>query len=337
MYIMGTLRNFRMELQTHHLQTLSKTIAEETGRCRAVVWLDMLFCSLHYGIKFAEYYNMDFAHRTLKNRETYITTNFNFRVYDKINAKENRTLFHNKIKFNQLFADYISRDWVEPAKISDVDFDRFLAGKRSIVLKRSGGDSGSSVEVLDTQTQAPAQILEYCRQKGFDLAEAAIENHKDLAFFNDTSLNTVRIVTVTNGERVHVLYAGLRVGAKGAKVDNISQGGAVASIDLKTGTLSRPFFAKKNSSVDGNLVGKDFVGYQLPFWDELLKNATEMALKAPKIGYVAWDISITPNGPEVIEGNESFGSVIMQADRGYEECGLKPLLVEILKDLQIRI
>ena len=337
MYIMGTLRNFRMELQTHHMNSLSRKIAIEEGKNRLFICLDMIYSSMRYGIKFAEYYNMDFVHRTLKNRDTYITTNYNFRIYNKINLKKNRSLFHNKIKFNHIYSDFISRDWVDINKVSESEFELFIKDKKSVVLKKSCGDSGSGVEIINLEEQSALQVIGYCRRKGFDLVEETIKNHEHLDFFNGSSLNTVRIVTLTNGKMVRFLYAGLRVGAKGCGVDNISQGGAVANIDLKSGKLSHAFFGKKNTVAEESLAGKDFVGYQLPFWEELIKSVTDMALKAPSMGYVAWDIAITPNGPEVIEGNESFGSVILQAHRGVEEEGLKPALTEILRDLNIKI
>ena len=57
----------------------------------------------------------------------------------------------------------------------------------------------------------------------------------------------------------------------------------------------------------------------------------EAAKLVPQIAIVAWDVAITPNGIELIEGNESFGSVIMQVYYGHQDDGLKPRLKQLLQ------
>lgn len=48
------------------------------------------------------------------------------------------------------------------------------------------------------------------------------------------------------------------------------------------------------------------------------------------MGIVAWDVAITEDGVDIIEGNESFGSVIMQLYYKSDEMGLKPRLLSML-------
>ncbi len=60
--------------------------------------------------------------------------------------------------------------------------------------------------------------------------------------------------------------------------------------------------------------------------------ATRAAKIVPHIRIVAWDICITPNGPEIIEGNESFGSVIMQVFCSHTDEGLKDRYIQYLSE-----
>ena len=56
-----------------------------------------------------------------------------------------------------------------------------------------------------------------------------------------------------------------------------------------------------------------------------------IALEAKETRFIAWDIAITPSGPEIIEANESFGSVIMQLYNKKTEDGLKPIVEKFFK------
>ena len=162
--------------------------------------------------------------------------------------------------------------------------------------------------------------------------EETLYNHPAISKFNDSSLNTIRFVTVTNGEEVRDLCVAFRVGAKGACVDNISQGGSYAVVDAETGKIITPFFVKY---IDSVAAVSNIVGFQIPCWDEVRKIAHEAALVVPEMAMVGWDICVTPEGPELIEGNHSFGCEIMQIHVPGTEDGIFPKLCTILKDLNL--
>ena len=333
MYIKKTLLYLVVKSKRDTLVEISKKISKEIHKNRFFIIMDMIWCSLKYGTMFTEYDDLDFVHRTKKNRATYITTFFNFKLYNKINDKHYRNDFHNKIRFLNKFAGIIKRDWLDLTKSSDEEISSFLKRHKKVVFKYSYGDSGKEVKVIlfDESTDVEA-FKKFAVDNKYDMVEECLQNHDKVAYFNQTSLNTIRIVTVRTSKKVNILFAGLRIGAKGASIDNISQGGAVARIDLDTGKINSDFYTKRSSIVSKDIVASE-IGYQLPYWQEV----KDLALKATEIvqqmGIVAWDICITPNGPEIIEGNESFGSVIMQLYYDCTQEGLKPKLLEIMKEV----
>ena len=114
-------------------------------------------------------------------------------------------------------------------------------------------------------------------------------------------------------------------------MDNISQGGKVAKVDVNTGSICTAYYTKRSSQFVNQSDNGNDIGVKIPFWDEIIKLVKKAATVEPDIKYVAWDVCITAKGPEIIEGNESFGSVIMQLFYNADQDGLKPRLLEILE------
>lgn len=71
------------------------------------------------------------------------------------------------------------------------------------------------------------------------ILQEAIEQHPDLARFNPTSVNTLRLLTYRSvkDERVHVVAGILRIGRSGEVCDNAHMGGRIVGINLRTGNL----------------------------------------------------------------------------------------------------
>lgn len=333
MYIKNTLYWIYKQDRRKFLFNTSKQLSHINHKSSAFIMLDMLYCSLVYGCMFTEYGDLQFYYRSRKNRKTYLTTFYNFDLYDKVNDKGSRILFHDKLLFLHRFSKYIKRGWLNLDECNDSEINTFLEGKKSIVLKASYGDSGKEVLVMDIDNATNASsIRELCKESHFNLVEECVINHNEISRFNKNSLNTLRIVSMLKGTEVKILFAGLRVGAKDARIDNISQGGRVARINIETGTIDSPFFTKKSSNQPSQCNNElNAIGFEIPYWHSTLKLVNEVALEAKETRFIAWDIAITPSGPEIIEANESFGSVIMQLYNKKTEDGLKPIVEKFFK------
>lgn len=315
--------------------SISKQLADQHCKNRVTIALDMIMCGLIYGASYREYYNMDFLNRTAKNRATYITTYYNFKLYDKFNEKKYRYIFRDKIKFNTIYKNYIGRKWVD-VKSEDkvlIRLEELIKNGDRIVLKNSRGDSGEEVKIFHLgDNKSPVELRNFMINNNYDLAEEFVTNHNAISLLNSSSLNTIRVVTITTNNNVKFLFAGLRVGQQGAELDNISQGGTVAKLDIKTGRIASSFHTLNDKHLSDMKPYFNKIGYQIPFWNELIRMLIDAANITPQIGIVAWDVAITQNGPIIIEGNESFGSNIMQIFYKYNEEGLKPLLQKLLRD-----
>lgn len=331
MYWFNTMYYLYNAQKRKALLDISRAISEKEHVARMPIMFDMVWCSLRYGAMFTEYGDLDFYYRSAHNRKTFITTFYNFKLYNQINQKQYRDIFHNKILFLKHFNNFIKRNWLEIHKSTDDALAALLHTSKLLVLKGCRGDSGKEVCVFEVPDHYPVQAFrQFAKENGFDLVEECITNHKDLAELNATSLNTLRIVSVKNNDHVELLFAGIRVGGKDSKIDNISQGGSVARIDIETGRISSAFYTKRSSGpLTADMESRE--GLLIPMWNEVCAMVKEAAKLVPQIAIVAWDVAITPNGIELIEGNESFGSVIMQVYYGHQDDGLKPRLKQLLQ------
>ncbi len=326
MYIKSGLRSTVLNFDT--LLTSSKNVAKKNNANRFLIIIDELYCLFFWGVIFTEYQACDYYNRSRENRKTFITVLSLLRVLKKYNPEKYRSLFHDKIQFNTLFNDFIGRKWITD-KESDETIINFIKENNKVVLKNSGGCSGKQVYV-SKEDDTVDSILEKFRKEHYNLMEQTISNCPQIKSLNPTSLNTLRIVTVRAGKYFKVICACIRIGAKNARLDNVSMGGGAARINIETGKIDSFFvsnsFRDNDSSASQN--GRDEIGFQVPYWKEAIGILEKASLIVPEIHIVGWDVAITETGPYIIEGNESFHTDVMQFYANTAEPGLKQVFDE---------
>jgi hypothetical protein len=142
-----------------------------------------------------------------------------------------------------------------------------------------------------------------------------------LSILAPASLNTLRFVTVINKEKkLHIIAALLRMGNGTAITDNYHDGGMACAIDLETGRLKGKAYGMNCVSYDVHPYSKiKFDGYEIPQFEDCVNLIKEIAFVEPEARYVGWDLAITPNGIELLEGNIPPGEDITQIATG---CGM---------------
>lgn len=223
--------------------------------------------------------------------------------------------FDDKHRFLELFRDFIHRDWLYVPDHSDEEIRAFLARNETFLLKPDDGILGQGILLCRREELDPDGFLEKYRGQKV-LLEAYIRQHPDMAALNPTSVNTVRIVTVRCNGKVMIVGAGLRCGGKDAYLDNFHQGGSAYPIDLDTGIITG-----RGRDVLGHAIylrhpatGHIMPGFQIPHWETLKKTVCQAALLPPHVGYVGWDVAVTEQGVDFVEGNAYAGVNIIQLD-----------------------
>lgn len=286
------------------------------------IGIDALYCLFVYGCIFTEYEAFSFNKRTPANRKTFITVIWLLKQLEKYNPVQYRFIFHDKIKFNETFHDYIGRNWISVANSNLQQIESFVEKNKRLVLKNSGGCSGKQVFITNGD-ESKETILSIINNGKYNLIEEVIENCQEIKDLNPTSLNTIRIVTVHGANYFKVICAALRIGSPNSSVDNVSQGGAAARINITTGRIDSLFCTNAYREKDISQKGRNQIGFIIPYWEETLSMLKEASSLVPEIHIVGWDVAITKDGPVIIEGNESFHTDIMQFYADVNSPGLK--------------
>lgn len=277
-------------------------------------YFDYLGAFLIHGCFIDQYVNGKFY--TYKNfyRKRIITQ----RRLDKIIAVTNSPihihLLENKAHFNKHFSKWIKRAWLQSESMSLEEFEKLCARCEYLFVKPLNAYEGKGIQRIQTPTELNhIRNLYDLLSKGDYIIEQEIIQHPDMIFGNK-SINTLRINTVLdrNGN-VHFFKPVLRVGVGDAYVDNYNAGGVEYAVDLESGIITMPGYYKGELSMifhPGTSI--KMIGYELPMWKEVLWNVEEAAKHIPECRYIGWDVAITSDGIEFIEGNHNPGYVCME-------------------------
>lgn len=130
-----------------------------------------------------------------------------------------------------------------------------------------------------------------------------IEQHDQMNKLNLSSVNTLRIQTLLIHNKVELVVSFVRIGGKDSKVDNITDGGVLSTINPK-GILNKIGYNSLGESfleTDGNVALDGFI---IPNYIEIIKKVKSLHLKTPYFKLISWDIAIDKIGdPVLIEYN----------------------------------
>lgn len=154
---------------------------------------------------------------------------------------------------------------------------------------------GKGVEIVDASSDPVyySNIFQVYKQN-FAI-QNIVKQHNDMAAFNETSINTVRIVTYRkpNKER-KVLYAVLRFGGAGSIKDNACSGGGHTGINIEDGTLRNRLIYRYYDMSCPKM--KDSLPNRIPSWEKIVKTVLKLHEYLPHFDVIGWDISVRPDG-----------------------------------------
>jgi hypothetical protein len=312
-------------LDVSNMRAVASQVARESGRSSARILADMVWCSIIYQAGYLDYQEFEFYSLSARQRRTWITSGNANSIVVKYNQRAFRELFFDKVKFNERFARWLGRDWLDIRSASTAELEAFLRGHGTIMAKQLSGMSGAGIrKVSSAEVEDVASLRETLVAGGQYLLEAFISQHPAMAALNPSSVNSLRMITFFDGDRVHVLEAVLRMG-NGADVDNYGRGGMYTVIDETTGVAPFAAFDKHANAFPAHpITGTPIVGFRVPLYDEVLALLDEVGRVVPEIPYVGWDVAIGEDAPLVIEGNYNTGVFQMKPSLTGSKIGLLP-------------
>ena len=138
-----------------------------------------------------------------------------------------------------------------------------------------------------------------------------IRQHPWFARFNESSLNTVRILTYRSisDEKVHVLHRLLRSGRPGSVVDNQSSGGIACAVDAGGKLLAYGIDKSGTRHTGTQSIGFSEAG-EMPFMKEITAAALEVASCYRYSRLLGLDFAVNADGEVIlIEVNDSNNEI----------------------------
>ena len=124
--------------------------------------------------------------------------------------------------------------------------------------------------------------------------------------FNESSINTIRIVSILFKGKVYILSSFLRIGGKNSRIDNVSNGGMYIPLD-QDGYLKKNYFTKESKSHElkkYDATRFDFYDDKIPFWEDIKKVIIKYHSKLSHFKIINWDVTVDYNNEiKIIEYN----------------------------------
>lgn len=313
---------------------------ERSGKAKALLFFDMLWCAARYGAGYHDYVMFGFYEMDGKHRDTYVTRIRNKKLITLLNDPETAEIFDHKTKFNPRFRDYLGRDFLLVDDMTFEEFSEFLKDKDRIFAKPDVGESGKGIERLaKADFQSTEELYRYIKTRNFGVVGEVIVQHEAMMKLYPNSVNTLRIVTLLTGSperrEAQCVYAVVKIGAGGKYVDNLENGGMFCPIDYETGKITGVGHTSALTTLTHHPeTGVKLEGYTIPYVKEAIELCKKAAMEEPKMRFVGWDCAITPNGPVIVEGNDYPGyDFWQQPEHTPDHIGLWPYYLSQIPEL----
>lgn len=265
-------------------------------------------------VSYSEYmYQYEFWSLTEPERNEFVSRNtlglFYYDIPWKIKQK-----FWNKVEFLNLFSGFIHREWLCARYVSFDVFSSFVLSKECIA-KPMDSCCGVGIFKISSEDRSDLHKLYACCVKNNVLIEECIAGCDELQNFHPYSLNSIRVVTVSDEVESIIFGAFFRMGMGGSVVDNAHSGGIFAQINVETGEIeSEGIDTGGHRYVEHPDTHKKIKGFVIPCWEKIKSVCIEASRIVPENPIIGWDVVINSRGlVEFIEGNHGPDFDVMQS------------------------
>lgn len=302
----------KQALELHHYPPLSK---EETEKVREYYkdcpGFSMLFHQVYAG-------------RTGHNDPSFMPDNLYYGYIEPYyNDREAARYIDNKTYYDILFSGEnmpetivmrSGRLWFD-GKHNPIPAQKVLMilqdTKGELVLKRAeNSEGGAGVFFLDSENVVASFRERMFGLPGDVIVQRAVVQHSDLAKLHPESVNTLRIMTFLHPYGVKILASCVRVGAGGAKTDNLSAGGLFIGVGEDGLTRKLGAMHGGGAVTEHPTLHYKLEGHPIPGIDRAHEMVKRMHPMIPHFRLVSWDIAIDEAGePVLIEVNASLSVI----------------------------
>lgn len=258
-------------------------------------------------VTYSEYmYSYEYWRLNEEQRDEFISTSEMQCIYRKLGNQEVREIFHDKVEFLIRFHQFVHRKW---ALSKNLSFEQFQAMIQQFdcIAKPIDGTRGDGIfKISAKEVENWEDLYSKCVRDNV-LLEECIQACDEIAAFHPSSLNTIRVVTISSQDKCKVFGALFRMGAHGSVIDNTHAGGVYAPINIETGTIDIEAIDAQNRHYANHPdTDKPIKGFKIPCWEQIIETCKAATQTIPNIHFAGWDLCVTKDGQiEIIEGNHA--------------------------------
>ena len=311
-----------------------------SGKKKICLFLDIIKCMIRYKAGYNDYVIFEFWDLNHKQRDTYLTRFRSKKFIEFMNDPAYDKYFDDKVVFNEVFKDYIGREFIDLDISSVEEVADFCSRKTEVFAKMKNLSCGKGCEKLQTADfENVDNFVKYIMDKGFGTIEDVVKNHPDIDKLYPFSVNTMRMITFLDSKgKGHCVFSVFKMGINGRVVDNFGLHGPV---DIETGEFLYPAHSGDTTAgvhyTEHPYSHIPLLGYKVPYIRQAVEMVEKAATVIPQVRYVGWDVAITPQGPVIIEGNNycahDFWQLPGQTPNGI---GIIPTIEKIIPEFKIR-
>lgn len=295
----------RMLTSRKYIHKYAVEYGEKYGKNPGEVEKDIIQAKKYNHISFGEYDWTGFFDLNQEQKKTVSTLWTRMEYRKKFTDRRYIGILMNKYMFSKVYADFYKRKCFHTTDVTE-DVLKSLAGDNGVVVyKPNCKGQGKGVKVLPAA--APDEIeaaMDYIRKGGKGIVEEYICQDETFQKLNPNAVNIIRFYSV-NSPYGSYLFAPVMTSALYKNIANGCQDAVTAMVDIRTGEVISDA-VDQNEIVDYSehpVTGVKFKGIQINYWEETLEMMKKAVKLVGRISNVGWDVTITKDGPVLIEGN----------------------------------
>lgn len=281
------------------------------------IMLERAYLQLRYHLQKREYFAYEFYNLKRREQLTYV------REYEVVNTIPNkfssqtdRMKLDDKHLFDCYYKDFIGRKFCFVDSTKHDEFINFCSQFDAVMIKPLDSWCGHGIKKVVCAEENLEQLFKELSSGDGMLVEEVFQQHEKMAQLNPDSVNTVRAISLVNEQgEIDIPIACVRCGRSGSCVDNINSGGMAAELNVETGIICSPAYAKTTSYYIHPDTGTQIIGFQIPYWDKVIETIKTAATMLKTVRFIGWDVVIDKNGNVCfMEGNSNPEMIMHQVN-----------------------
>ncbi len=332
------------KIVSEHLNVYSdktiEAISQIINRLKGNVRLsseEILYISIYdywlYGFTTEEIFYLSLLDKTESEKEEYISHMGRINYMHYLNNSEDEHFLTNKFETYNLLKKHYGREVIYiDSDSDDSEFLKFFSEHEEFVIKPIGMATSIGVKKVSrgdykndaliafrsilSEISSIQSHYKWARGNGV-IIEETIQQGDALSRLHNASINSVRLTTIRQDERIYIFYPVLRIGMGGEFLCSGAVGSILTGINPKSGITETDGF---NEWADHFVVHPDtgipLRGIRIPKWQELCDLARKLACKFDSLHYIGWDFVYTVDEKWIVmeanENGEFLGQIAYQ-------------------------